>query len=183
MKYATMPSHCASRPFPKLPSSLLPDARLPPATLTHARAHTNPSECPHTYAVERWDFHTGRQANSQTNTHMYTTCPTKGFPPPSFLSRLNKQTLLSRSLYSCADFCVSVCFNLNGFQVPSLPKPTSLFSPLIRQLTLKLSSSPAALSLFFSLSLNPQETSQSVIYHSLLFAPVSPFAPHHPLHS
>lgn len=62
---------------------------------------------------------------------MVTTCPTKGFSFPScLLFRLNKQA--RRSLYSWADFCVSVCFNLNGFQVPSLPKsasPFSLFHP------------------------------------------------------
>lgn len=108
------------------------------------------------HTAEQWDFHTGRQANSQTNIHMYTTCPPKRFLS-SFLSRLNKQTRLSRSFYSCVGFCVSVCFNLNGFQVPSLPESVSPFSPLIQQLTLKLSSSPPALSLplFFSLSLSP----------------------------
>lgn len=129
------------------------------------------------HTAEQWDFHTGRQANSQTNIHMYTTCPPKRFLS-SFLSRLNKQTRLSRSFYSCVGFCVSVCFNLNGFQVPSLPESVSPFSPLIQQLTLKLSSSPPALSLplFFSLSRSPQETSQFAIHHSLLFSPVSPFA-------
>lgn len=66
---------------------------------------------------------------NQTAKHMVTTCPIKRvFSSSSFLFRLNKQAQLSRSLYSWADFCVSVCFNLNGFQVPSLPKSASLFS-------------------------------------------------------
>ena len=77
---------------------------------------------------------------------MYTTCPTIDFLFLFFhslsLSGLNKQTL-SRSLYSCDDFCVSMCFNLNGFQVLSLPKSASPFPPLILLLTLKHSSSPA----------------------------------------
>lgn len=47
----------------------------------------------------------------------------------SFLPLQAEQTntQLSRSLYSCVDFCVSVCFNLNGFQVPPLPKSASPF--------------------------------------------------------
>lgn len=65
--------------FPKSPQ--LP---APWCSPTSSHTHTQ-TKCPHTcshthtYAVERWDFHAGRQANSQTNTHMYTTCPTKRF--------------------------------------------------------------------------------------------------------
>lgn len=95
----------------------------------------------YTYTAEQWGFHK-RQAGKQpdTHSHVYNVPYKRDFFFSSFLSRLNKQTWLSHSLYSCADFCVSVCFNLNGFQVPSLPKSASSFSPLIQQLTLKLSS-------------------------------------------
>lgn len=124
----------------------------------------------HTYTVERWDFHTGRQANSQTNTHMYTTRPKKGIFFSFSLSRLNKQTQLRRSLYSCNDFCVSVCFNLNGFQVLSLPKSASPFSPLIL-LTLKHSSSPA-LTLSLSLFLTFSPPSRDITVRHLSLSPL-----------
>lgn len=99
----------------------------------------------------------------------------------SFLCKLNKQTRLSRSLYSCDDFCVSVCFNLNRFQVPSLPKSASSFSPLIQLLTLKLSLSPPSLSpplfLTFPSTLKRRHSVPSfTLYSSLLLLPLlSPF--------
>lgn len=77
----------------------------------------------HSYAHTELNSGTSKWASRQTARQTLTCiCPRKGFFfTSSFLSRLTKQTGLSRSLYSCADFCVSVCFNLNGFQVPLLP--------------------------------------------------------------
>lgn len=97
-----------------------------------------------------------------------------------FLSRLNKQTLLSRSLYSCVDFCVCVCFNLNGFQVPPLPN-NSLPVLFFDLADIEACSPPThpPTPIFFSLSLNPRETLHCTITHfslpPLLFPPVSPF--------
>lgn len=85
----------------------------------HARTLTHN----HSWAVGH------RQEGSLTNTDMYTT--TKFWLSFSFLSMLNKQTQLSYALYSGAGLCVCVCFNLNGFQVPSSAMSVSFFTPLI----------------------------------------------------
>lgn len=118
-----MPGQCASRPFPKLPKlpcSPLSDARLPAASHTHW----------YTWRMEQWDSTRtiGLKAR-QTLTCLQRELP-RDFSPLLFLG-LYKQTLLSLSLYSWADFCVSVCFNLNGFQVlrcQSLPPLSLLWS-------------------------------------------------------
>lgn len=136
----------------------------------------------YTYTAEQWGFHK-RQAGKQpdTHSHVYNVPYKRDFFFSSFLSRLNKQTWLSHSLYSCADFCVSVCFNLNGFQVPSLPKSASSFSPLIQQLTLKLSSFSLSLSPFshFLSTLKRHHSVPSITLNSsLLFLPLlSVFSP------
>lgn len=113
--------------FPQTPQ--LPDADLPPAIhtftiSTHVLSHIS--------TIEQWDFYTGRQAGKQPHKHKYVyNTLNKFFFFSSFFSRLNKRTPLSCSLYSCVGFCVGVCFNLNGFQVPSFATSVSFFSPLI----------------------------------------------------
>ena len=174
-----MPSHCASRPFPKLPSSLLP-AYLQPYTHTHS--YTKPSKCPHTlsHTVEQRD---SRQANSQTNTHMYTTCSTKRFffCLPFSPGSTNKQR------------CVALCIHVSTF-VSAYVLILMDFRCLHRQSLAPLPplwsgswhrGSPPLLLLsllFFSLSLNPQGTPQCVSYHSplsLLFLSLFSPPPHH----
>lgn len=132
----------------------------------------------HTQLSNGTSTRAGRQTARQTLTCIQRASQKGSFFSSSLLSRLNKQTWLSRSLYSCADFCVSVCFNLNGFQVPSLPKSASsfsLFDPAADIEALLLASLPLSSS-FSHFPLNPQETSQCAIYHSLLLTSASPFA-------
>lgn len=155
--------------FPQTPQ--LPDADLPPAIhtftiSTHVLSHIS--------TIEQWEFYTGRQAGRQTasQTQICIQHALQSFFFSSFFSRLNKQTPLSCSLYSCVGFCVGVYFNLNGFQVPSFATSVSFFSPLI-QLTLKLSSSTCHphFSHFLSTLKRPHIVPFITLCSSLLFTP------------
>lgn len=129
--------------FPKIPQLFAP--RCSPTSTQTVNIHTHAVINP--YRIERTFTRTIRLTARQTLTCLQRALQRDFFSPSSFLFRLNEQARLSRSLYSWADSCVSVCFNLNGFQVPSLSKSASSFSPLIQQLTLKLPSSPPLCSL------------------------------------
>ena len=157
-----MPSHCASQPFVKLPSSLT----LPYPSL-YTQKHKQ-SKWPYTHSFMHTQLNSGtlKQTSRQKAKH----CLQKEF----LLSPHVQQTWLSHSLYSFASFCVSLCFNLNGFQVPSLPKSACPLLASMLLLTIKQSPiSSLSLSSFSSLSLSPQETSQHAtiarINHSHFF--------------
>ncbi len=113
-----MPSHCASRPFPKLPSSLLPDAHLPPAMYTHTRSKQR--KCPHTC------FHTntqlsggtstraGRQTARQTLVHLMScfSCNDKNlWKFFKYVSKLALQVLVKLSLLSAFLQCLALAWS------------------------------------------------------------------------
>lgn len=76
--------------FLKTPQLLAPRCS-PTSTQTQVNVHT--------HAVIHIQNLADNEANSQTNTNMFTTCPTNGFFSPLFLSLQAQQTSTDKSLF------------------------------------------------------------------------------------